>query len=255
MNAAPKYPPGTPMWIDLTSPDLQASVRFYGGLFGWEGKDQGEEAGHYTIFYKDGKMVAAVTPPMNPGTPPSWTTYVATEDASASAAKAREAGGQVLMDAFQVMDAGTMAVLQDPAGAVIAVWQPGRHQGAELANEPGSFTWNELQTRDMEAAKRFYPRVFGWGIKENPMNGGSYVEWTLDGRSIAGGMTMAPTIPANVPPFWLVYFAVEDTDAAVAKAQQLGGQTMMAAMDSPAGRFAVVNDPQGAVFAVIKIQR
>ncbi len=254
-SSAPSYPPGTPMWVDLTSPDVQGAARFYGELFGWEAEDLGDQAGHYHMFRKDGKQVAAASPPMNPGQPPAWTTYIATDDANATAAKVREAGGQVAMEPFDVMDAGRMAVFQDPAGAFIAVWQPGNHKGAELANEPGSFTWNELQTRDMNAAKQFYPKVFGWGVKDNAAGPMTYTEWQVNGRSIAGGMAMDPSMPANVPPNWLVYFAVDDTDAAAAKAQQLGGRIMMPPMDSPAGRFAVLTDPAGAAFAIIKISR
>jgi hypothetical protein len=243
------------MWVDLTSPDVKAAARFYGELFGWQAEDLGEQAGNYHMFRKDGKMVAAASAPMAPGQPPAWTTYVATDDANATAAKVREAGGQVAMEPFDVMDAGRMAVFQDPTGAFIAVWQPGNHKGAELANEPGSFTWTELQTRDINAAKQFYPKVFGWGIKDSASGPMTYTEWQVNGRSIAGGMPMDPSIPANIPPNWLVYFAVEDTEAAVAKAQQLGGRVMMPPMDTPAGKFAVLADPTGAAFAVIKISR
>jgi predicted enzyme related to lactoylglutathione lyase len=244
------------MWVDLTTSDLAASVRFYSELFGWKGEDQGEAMGHYTLFFKDGKMVAAATPPMDPNTPSMWSTYVSTADANATAQAVRDAGGQVVVEPMVVGDQGSMACFLDPTGAFICVWQPGQHKGAELANEPGSFTWNELQTRDLEAAKRFYPKVFGLGIKDNPMpGGGSYVEWQVNGKSIAGAMTMSPQIPPNVPSNWLVYFAVDDPDAALARVTELGGRSLMPAMDSPAGRFAVVSDPVGAAFAVIKVQR
>jgi len=255
MTSATDLPSGTPIWVDLTSPDVQASTRFYGSLFGWDAEDLGEQAGHYTMFRKGGKMVAAASPPMAPGTPPVWTTYIATDDAKATADKVRAAGGTVVMEPFEVMDAGSMAVFQDSAGAFFSVWQRGNHKGAELANEPGSFTWNELQSRDIDAAKRFYPAVFGWGIKDNAMGPMTYTEWQVDNRSIAGGMAMMPGVPENIPSYWLVYFAVDDTDAAVKKIEELGGRVLAPAMDSPAGRFAVVADPQGAAFAVIKIQR
>ncbi|HYW87766.1 MAG TPA: VOC family protein [Chloroflexota bacterium] len=253
MSEAPDYPPGTPMWVDMSASDLEGAVRFYTELFGWQPEDLGEEAGHYTMMRKDGKMAAAVGPQMNPQAPPSWTSYVATTDAAASAQKAKDAGGQVVMEPFDVMQAGKMAGFLDPAGAFICVWQPGQHQGAEIVNAPGGFTWNELQTRDAEAAKQFYPKTFGWGIKENAYEGGTYIEWTVNGKSIAGCMQMGDNFPPNVPSHWLVYFAVDDADAAVSKIQQLGGRVMMGPMDSPAGRFAVVADPQGAAFAVIKL--
>ncbi len=241
------------MWVDMSTTDLPAAVRFYSELFGWQGEDLGEEAGHYTMMRKDGKMAAAIGPQMNPQAPPSWTSYMATTDAAESASKVKDAGGQVVMEPFDVMQAGRMAGFMDPSGAFICVWQPGQHRGAELVNAPGGFCWTELHTRDTEAAKRFYPSVFGWGVKENSYEGGTYIEWTVNDRSIAGGMQMGDNYPPQVPPHWLVYFAVDDTDAAVGKIEQLGGKVVMPAMDSPAGRFAVVSDPQGAAFAVIKI--
>jgi predicted enzyme related to lactoylglutathione lyase len=253
MSEVPNTAPGTPIWVDLTTPDVQASTRFYGGLFGWEAEDLGEQAGHYNMFRKDGKMVAAATPPMDPNQHPAWTTYVSTPDASATAAKVREAGGKVVTEPFAVMDSGSMGVFQDPTGAYFAVWQPGQHKGAELFNTPGSLTWNELSTRDIGAAKAFYSKVFGWGAKDSPMGDTSYTEFQIDGKSIAGGMPMGANFPPNVPPNWLVYFAVDDTDATVAKAQELGAQVLMAKQDSPAGPFAVLMDPQGAAFAVIKV--
>jgi predicted enzyme related to lactoylglutathione lyase len=254
MTTNPSYAPGVPMWVDLSSTDLGGATAFYTGLFGWDAEDMGEEAGHYTMMRKDGKTVAAVGPVMNPGQPSAWTTYVATQDANASATKVREAGGQVAMDAFDVMDAGRMAVFQDPSGAFISVWEPKNHKGAELVNEPGSLAWNELQSRDIDAAKLFYPKVFGWGIKDNPMGPGmTYTEWQVDGRSIAGGMAMMPGAPARVPSNWLVYFAVADVDDAVAKAEASGGRVLMPRSESPAGPFAVISDPQGAAFAVIQV--
>ncbi|MDQ3811487.1 MAG: VOC family protein [Chloroflexota bacterium] len=254
MDDAPNYAPGTPLWVDLSTPDVQASARFYGELFGWDAEDLGEQAGHYHMFRKNGKMVAAAGPQADPQQPPAWSTYVATSNATETAQKVREAGGRIIVEPMDVMDQGRMAVFQDPTGAFFSVWQPDKHRGAELANAPGSFTWNELSTRDMDAAKAFYTRVFSWGVKDNEMAPGmSYTEWQVNGRSVAGGMPMPPNMPADVPPHWLVYFAVDDVDSAVDRVQQLGGRVMMPAMDSPAGRFAVVSDPHGAVFAVIKL--
>jgi len=122
-------------------------------------------------------------------------------------------------------------------------------------NEPGSFTWNELHTRDLNGAKQFYPKAFGWGVKENAYGESTYVEWQVNGRSIAGAMPMDPSMPAQMPPFWLVYFAVEDTDAAISKVQELGGKVLMGPFDAPPGKFAIVSDPFGAAFAVIKVAR
>lgn len=254
MSPTSKYPHGTPIWVDLSTTDVPAAVSFYGELFGWAAEDLGEQAGHYNMFRKDGKQVAAANAVMDPHQPPAWTTYVSTADAKATADKVRAAGGTVALEPMQVMDAGSMAVFQDPTGAFFAVWQPGNMAGAELFNEPGSQTWNELGTRDMDRAKKFYTEVFGWGIKDSPMGPDtSYTEFQIDGKSIAGGMPMGDNFPASVPANWLVYFAVEDPDATVAKAESLGGKVMMGTQQSPAGPFAVLADPQGAAFAIIKM--
>jgi predicted enzyme related to lactoylglutathione lyase len=214
----------------------------------------GEEAGHYTMFRYNGKMVAATTPPMNPGTPSVWSTYIATSNAEETAKKVADAGGQVMVAPFQVMDAGSMGVFVDPTGAVFCVWQPGNHKGAELVNQPVSFSWNELATRDMDKAKTFYDKVFGWTPKGNPMpDGTEYVEFQIGGRSIAGGRTMGAMDPAQVPPHWLVYFTVNNTDETIKKTQELGGKVLAPAMDIPQGRMAVLSDPWGAAFAVIQM--
>jgi hypothetical protein len=155
------------------------------------------------------------------------------------------------MPPFDVMDAGRMTVVADPGGAIIGIWQPNRHRGAELANEPGTWSWNELATRDMEAAAKFYNAVFGWETETHEFGEGSYTEFKLDGKSIAGGMEMGDRFPSEVPPHWTVYFAVEDTDATLEKAKELGGSVSFDPMDSPAGRFAGLADPQGARFSVI----
>jgi uncharacterized protein len=252
--STPTYAPGTPMWVDLATPDVEAATRFYNQIFGWTSQDLGEEAGHYNMFFRDGKSVAAATPPQNPNQPASWSTYIATENAEDTANKVKEAGGQVLMPPFQVMDQGTMAVFMDPTGAIFCVWQPAAMKGAEHVNDPGGFSWNELATRDMDAARAFYTRVFPWTAKVNEMpQGGQYIEWQVNGRSIAGGLTMGSQYPANVPAHWLVYFTVENTDDTVKRAQDLGGRVMVPAVDIPQGRFAVLADPQGAPFAVIQM--
>jgi predicted enzyme related to lactoylglutathione lyase len=242
------------MWVDHTSPDVAAAARFYEAIFGWTSQDMGEEAGHYTLFFSNGKMVAATTPPMNPNMPPVWSTYIATANAAETAGKVSEAGGQVMVPPFAVMDQGTMAVCADPTGAVFCLWQPEKHTGAQLVNSPGGFSWNELATRDLEGAKQFYPKVFGWTVKSNPMpDGGEYVEWQLNGRSIAGGQPMGSNYPPGVPPHWLVYFTVHNTDETLQKVQQLGGQVLAPAMDIPQGRMAVLTDPFGASFAIIQM--
>jgi predicted enzyme related to lactoylglutathione lyase len=250
----PTLTPGTPSWVDLGTPDVAASTRFYTELFGWQAEDQGEQMGHYTMMRVDGKNVAAVTPLMNPQQPTAWTTYITTTSAEDTARKVTEAGGQVVAPPMQVMDLGSMAVFVDPTGAAFAVWQPGTFTGADLYNKPVSISWNELSTRDMPAAKAFYTKVFPWTAHSNPMpGGGEYVEWQIDGKSVGGGMAMSPQIPPQVPPNWLVYFAVANADNTVKRAQELGANVMMPATDIPQGRFAVLTDPQGATFAVIQL--
>src|SRR5204863_1392260 len=157
-DGTPTYARGTPMWVDHSSPDVKASANFYGQLFGWQAQDQGEEAGHYTMFSSHGKMVAATTPPMSPNTPPSWATYIATDSVEETARKVAQAGGQTLVAPMQVMEQGSMAVFADPTGAVFCVWQPAAHRGAQMLNEPVSFCWNELATRDLNKAKDFYSK-------------------------------------------------------------------------------------------------
>jgi uncharacterized protein len=247
------YAPGTPCWVDLGSPDVDASVSFYGELFGWQADDAGPDSGGYRLAQLRGKMVAGIGPLQDEKTPPAWTSYVWSDDADATAKKAEEAGGQVFMPPFDVMDAGRMTVIADPTGAIFGVWQPNRHRGAELANETGTFCWSELSTRDMEKAKSFYADVFGWENATGEFGDREYVEFKVDGRSIAGGMAMGAGVPDEVPSHWAVYFAVDDTDAAIAKVKDLGGSVLLDPIDSPAGRFAAVGDPQGARFSAINV--
>jgi predicted enzyme related to lactoylglutathione lyase len=243
------------MWVDLTAKDLAGTVRFYEQLFGWKGEDQGEQMGHYTLMFRNGKMVAAITPPMGgPDMPSVWSTYIATASADETAKKVAAAGGQTMMAPMVVPEQGSMAVFADPSGAVFCVWQPAKHQGAQMVNQPGSFSWNELNTRDMKSAKEFYPKVFGWTPKSNPMpQGGEYIEWQLNGKSIAGGQQMGANFPPNLPSHWLVYFTVENTDDTVKLAERSGGKTMAPPFEIPQGRMAVLTDPEGAAFAVIQM--
>jgi predicted enzyme related to lactoylglutathione lyase len=254
MSEATSHAPGIPSFVDLSSPDIEASKRFYSALFGWEAFTV-PETGGYTMMSLRGKVVAGMGPPP-PGSPrpPSWMTYVATANADTTTEKVRAAGGTVVLEPMEVMTAGRMAVCADPTGAHFSVWQAGDSHGAELVNEPGAICWNELQTRDVDAAKRFYSAVFGWGSEthDGPV---SYTEWKQDGRSIGGMMNMDLTgAPAQVPPHWLVYFAAADCDATTARAAELGGTVIVPPMDIMEGlRFSVVADPQGAVFGVLRM--
>ncbi len=249
------YAHGTPCWTDVTSTDLPRAVEFYTALFGWDAEVAEEpEAGGYTMFRLDGKNVAAGSPPQEEGIPSHWTTYIASDDVDATAAKVREAGGTVLVDPFDVFDAGRMTIAQDPPGAVFGVWQAGRHIGAERANDPGTMNWNECQTWDAEAAGSFYEAVFGVEVKEFPTAEGRppYHVIHVDGRGVAGIFELDENM-RDVPPNWGTIFAVANTDETVAKAQELGGTALMPGMDLPEiGRLAVLQDPTGAVFQVLQ---
>jgi predicted enzyme related to lactoylglutathione lyase len=254
MSERTSYEPGVPCWVDLSSPDPEASASFYGGVFGWEVEAAGpvEETGGYGMFKLSGSSVAGVGPIMQEGQPPVWSTYVATDDADGVAARAAEAGGTVLVEPMDVMDAGRMVFVNHPAAGVIGAWQAGRTIGAERVNEPGALNWNELQSRDVAGAKAFYGAVFGWNPDDQDFGGMTYTVFNSGGRAVAGAMTTPEGVPAEVPAFWLAYFGVEDCDASVAKIQELGGSVMGSIMEMQGvGRFAVVADPHGATFGVI----
>jgi predicted enzyme related to lactoylglutathione lyase len=248
------YTPGTPSWVDLSTPDTSAAAAFYGSLFGWEVEEGGPEFGGYRMAHLRGRPVAGIGPQMQPNMPPSWATYVDTDDADAIAKAVTDAGGQTFMAPMDVMDVGRMAVFADPTGAAFGVWQANKHLGAGIVNEPVSLCWNELATREPDRAIAFYRDVFGWQARTHAPDPVPYTEFLLDGPdSIAGMMPMDDSIPAEVPAHWRVYFAVADIDATVAKAAELGGSVHMSPMDIPQGRMAALADPQGAMFSVIKL--
>ncbi len=247
------YPAGTPSWVDHGAKDVAASNAFYSTLFGWAAEDQGEETGNYTMFRKSGKTVAGNMTVMMEGQPSAWVSYISVDDADTTVDLAKKAGAAVFVEPMDVLDIGRMAIFADPSGAAIGIWQPKTFKGAELANEPGSFAWNELNTRDVAAAKAFYPEVFGWNANDMDMPGMTYTEWRRGETTVAGMLPMPEMVPAEVPDHWLVYFAVDDTDATVATAAKAGGTTLMPPTDIPPGRFAVLADPEGAAFAVIKM--
>jgi predicted enzyme related to lactoylglutathione lyase len=248
-----KYEAGVPSWIDIGTPDPQRAADFYGALFGWDAPEGPPEAGGYRVAMVRDRAVAGIGAQQNPG-PPVWATYIAVDDADDAVAKVLTAGGHVLVPVIDVLDVGRMAVFTDPVGATFSVWQAGTHPGAELVNEPGTWSWSELLTTDVEASKAFYGDVFGWTAETHGAGAtGEYTEWQVDGRSVGGMMQKPPMLPEEVPPFWAVYFAVTDTDAAVARVTELGGSVMMPPIDIEPGRFAVVADPFGGVFNVIAL--
>jgi uncharacterized protein len=257
MSERASYAPGTPCWVELSgTPDVEASEGFYRALFGWEMPEQPNSAqlGGYRRAKLRGRDVAGVSPRMQPGQPTVWATYVSVADAAATVSKVEAAGGEKITDPIDVMGMGTMCVFTDPAGAAFGIWQPGTFAGAELVNEAGAFGWNELGTRDTAAAKAFYSDVFGWGTaEEESERAGTYTVWKL-GEQMVGGMLDMNVLgmPDEVPPHWLVYFTVADTDAAVEKAKSGGGEVRMEPIDIPVGRFAVLADQFGATFAVLQ---
>ncbi|WFE37918.1 VOC family protein [Micromonospora sp. WMMD998] len=243
--------PGTPCWTDLATPGLEDARRFYPKLFGWTGRiSTVPDAEGYTVFLKDGRAVAGAGPPATPDQVPIWSTYVATDDTDLVATRVEAAGGQVLVSPFDVSGQGRMAVLADPAGAVFSVWQPMAMRGAELFNAPGAMCWNELVTPDPDGAREFYALVFGWHAEERTAGPIPYVGWRCGARIVAGMLPPAEPLPADLPAYWTVYFAVEDTDATAARAAELGGTILVPPRDNPAGRAAALRDPQGALFSI-----
>jgi len=245
------WPTGTPCWVDLGVTDIPTAQEFYGGLFGWDIQDTGPESGGYRMCEIDGQPVAGIGPKMDPNMPTFWTTYLATEDADVTAAKIKAAGGQVIVEPFDVMDVGRMAIAMDPGGAAFGIWQAKLHTGIRLANEPGSLIWSENMSRNYEDNKAFYNTVFGYSYGDIGAEGMNYATLDLDGRSVGGIGEIGAEMPAEMPANWGTYFAVDDTDAAVAKVTELGGSVVAPAWDSPYGRMAVVSDNQGAVFSLM----
>lgn len=237
---------GTPCWVDLGADDLGRARAFYSGLFGWQIAEGPPEAGGYSMCELDGQMVAGIGPKMGPETPVAWTTYLATDNADATADKITAAGGRLISEPFDVMDAGRMAIAADPAGAVFGIWQSGRHTGFQRANEPGSLIWSENLSPDFDGSKAFYQAVFGFTYGDIP---GDFRYATLDlpGGTV-GGIGEAQ---GRQPAHWGAYFAVTDTDAAATSTASMGGRVISPPTDTPYGRMATLSDDQGAVFSVM----
>ena len=247
------YAQGTPNWVDLQTSNQESAKAFYSGLFGWTFDDQPMPEGQvYSMAMLGGHQVAAIAPQppemASAGVPPMWNTYLAVDSVDDAVAKVEPAGGKVAMAPFDVMDAGRMAFVMDPSGAPVALWQAGQHIGAGLVNEPGTMVWNELITTD-EGAAAFYQTVVGLTTSTMDMGIGPYTLFEAAGQMVGG--TTAPQMP-GVPNHWHVYFAVDDADATAAKAGELGGSVVVPPFDTPVGRIAVLADPQGAVFSILK---
>lgn len=266
------YIPGVPAWVDTSQADPEAAAEFYGGLFGWEVEDvlPAEAPGKYFIARIRGGDVGAVGSQQK-GRPqqPSWNTYVWVESADEAASKVKDAGGSVIVEPFEVMDLGRMAMFADPEGAVFSVWQAKKHKGAGIVNEHGSVNFNGLNTRDLEGAKVFYGAVFGWETLD--LGGGTM--WTLPGygdyleglnpgmregmaemgapegfEDVVASLNSIPDDQPDTPPRWDVTFAVDDADASAERVKELGGQVIAGPFDAPWVRMAVVSDPQGVIF-------
>ncbi len=247
-----RWPAGTPCWVDVSADDVPKAIAFYQALFGWDIPLGGPEVGGYSIAYQDGRIVAAVSPKMGaPDAPSAWTTYLATDDVDATAAKVKGAGGQLLAEPMDVMEEGRLAVAMDPAGAVFGLWQGGNTTGLGVANEPNTLAWNEQMSRDFEGSKAFYQAVFGYGYQDISGDGFKYAMLMVDGHEVGGIGEYPEVTPAEMPAAWTTYFAVTGTDAAVAKVTELGGRVVRPAEDSPYGRIGVVADNDGAVFSLI----
>ena len=243
-----------PVWVDLGSQDASGSRNFYASLFGWVAEPNPDpQFGGYAVATLDGKDVAGISPAQSPEQPTAWSLYLATSDADDLSASIAKHGGSVVAAPFPVGDMGRMAVFQDPVGAFISAWEPGV-MGGFAATGPGSFIWAELDARGLTAALAFYQGVFGWEAKSSPMpDGGSYTE-LLDGdTSILGALEMPAMVPAQVPSYWLVYFASGDITEDTARAQRLGANVLVPPTDMPDGRFAILSDPQGAAFGLLEM--
>jgi uncharacterized protein len=271
------YIPGVPCWVDTSQPDPEAAVDFYRGLFGWEFEDvmPPESEGRYFMARLRGGDVAAVgSIPEGAPQMATWNTYIWVDSADDTVSKVREAGGGVLMDPFDVMDAGRMAFVTDREGAAFCVWQAKQNKGAQIVNEPGSLSFNGLGTRDIEAAKSFYGSVFGWTTLAV---GGGAEMWTLPGygdhlerdnpalrkmvaetggppgfEDVVASINPIPEDQPDTPAHWSVTFAVEDADATAARATELGGTLVVPPLDAPWVRMTVINDPQGATVIASK---
>jgi uncharacterized protein len=252
MGERTSHPPGTISWVDLATSDAPAAKRFYTELFGWTARDnEVPGGGTYTMLLLGGRAAAGLYELSDEmrerGVPPHWMSYVTVGDADATAALAVDAGGQVQAGPFDVLQDGRMALLQDPQGAMISVWEPREHIGAGIVNVPGALTWNDLTTPDVEASEAFYAQVFGWTF-ETANDANPRYDTIRNGATANGGI-LERQMPEQ-PTVWTTYFAVADLEEAVRRAEGLGATTWVSGQPVPGGAFAILADPQGAAFAL-----
>ncbi len=252
------HQPGTVSWAELATTDQKAGVAFYRALFGWDVNEQPiGPTETYSMFQVRGKEVGAAYS-MRPderqtGVPSHWNLYVTVKSVDEAAKKAEGLGAKILAPPFDVMDAGRMAVVQDPTGAIIQIWEAKRSIGAKILGEPGALCWSELTTRDPKRAEAFYTSLFGWTSKNSSADAGGmeYAEFSNQGQPGMGMLKMPAEMPAGTPSYWMPYFQTTDCDASTAKAAGLGAKVMVPPRDIPkTGRFSILQDPQGAMFAL-----
>ena len=251
MGERTSYAPGTFSWVDLGTSDADGAKAFYGALLGWQFEDLPvPDSPPYSMARIGGLNVAALYRKRDEAQPPAWLSYVTVADADGVATSADGLGATVISEPFDVMDAGRMAVLQDPTGAVFAIWQAKQSIGAQLVNDTGSLTMNQLNTNDTHAAQAFYSALFGWTFAQ--VASGEQEFWSItNGDRLNGGMMPTPD-GWEIPSHWLAYFTLADIDAGVAQIREMGGGVSIGPVPIPAGRLAVATDPQGAVFAVFE---
>ncbi len=257
MAVIDKHTLGSFCWPELATSDSKAAKAFYSNLFGWTPDDMPMNGGVYTMLKLEGRELGALHD-MAPeqrtqGIPPNWLVYVAVESVDRTADLAGQLGGGTLAGPLDVFDAGRMAVLRDPQGAALGVWQAKNHIGARIGGVAGTLTWSELATTDAAAARTFYAGLFGWGDKIGQTGPLEYTEWINLGQPV-GGMLQMTEEWHGAPPHWMPYFLVGDCDASAAKATELGGRTFVPPTDIPnVGRFGMLADPQGAMFSIIRL--
>jgi uncharacterized protein len=243
--------PGCPCWTDLATSDLGTAERFYGEVLGWTAQHMGSDFGGYVNFYAgDDRVAGMIGNRPDSGFPDAWTLYLSSGDARATVRAAREAGGEVVIDAQDVMDLGVMALVRDIAGGSIGVWQPGTFSGFTARGRAGTPVWHELHTRDHARSVRFYQQVFGW--RTEVMSDTDEFRYTLlvdeAGTQYAGVMDASAYQPEGTAALWTTYWGSPDVDAALATVERLGGRVIEPAQDTPFGRLARAADPTGATF-------
>lgn len=254
-----EYPAGAPSWVDFMASDQDAAIAFYSNLFGWEVVKSGPDMGNYAMCLKGDQPVAGIgSIPVDQGIPPAWTVYLNVIDADATVASTVAAGGQIYVPQMDVKGdgqfAGRMAIIADPSGAPLGIWEAHDHKGSGVKDEPGSMCWAELLSADPKAAKVFLESVFGFDWSSMPDVDMEYYVASLGGAQVAGLMGKPDQMPAEMPSCWMVYFAVEDCDATAAQALALGATMLQPEpFDTPHGRMALLEDPQGAMFSVISM--